>query len=1050
MSMYRKWAKRRNAIMSVALFSMLALPNVGQATDITKADAANNGTVTTEGNVHNVLADKMLDANTALNHFKEFKLSPGNIANLFFGTSKDHATAARLLNFVDNQVNIEGIVNAIQNNKIGGDLRFISPEGIAVSKTGVINAGQVGMVVPTQKYYNQLLKTESSLKSADFLSAASIQKGEVPLNIDGSISVAGKINTVDGITLAAAKIELEDGALLNTKNSINYADLVNVKDNNENVTVKAGLTGDLQLTKDEAGDIVLAAVVDSKNTAEASGVKNKLSNWLDKTGANVFRVTNWDISDPIGASISMEKDTKIDTAGNVIIAAKAISNNVKPEDADEAAVKDAVKNTKALLGLQASVDLSGTINGQTINIAATTKDDYQFDKDMAKEIKSTSLLSKLKFSGSYMIHKDTADVKIGKDAKLTAAGEDVAAEANEENETGEKPEATPALSILSSSEIKAQLSSEGQVEGEKNQLAAATFSYYKNNANLTIEGKLKADAGSVSAVSDAKTSITATSSNLAGEKDTSHMNFAGNVAIGSTESRNTLNAGAELNAKKNISVAATLDNSLVVTAENSIKETGLGGSALNFVNTSEKAQVTDSAKITATEGNVDVNAAETNTLRQVTANNGTEKTEAEKDSDKDKEKDQDKDKDTTDAKDEKDDLGLADLFGDAAEAAKDEEKEKENKEDKDTETNKTKTSALESAAKYVTVGSSVNIVLGDSKAGVGITKNASISAGKEGALSVTAVQSNPDIQIGSIATSAAGSDGKAKSALINAAVSVTNLTNDASVVIAGSDGNNAVSLSGDSLTLKAETNSGHGRLDKLVGDIKNIQNVKDKLLSYFTADKWKEPRQHVSDFFTAVGNLKNVAEDPTALQTLVSRGKALYEDLEKNATELEKLGIDFSKTLEAIENLNMSTVLLYVGVSVLGTGLANTGAADKIGEWLGGALANVHSGYLVNLAFYFVGFFMTSLLYNRAVSTVLVPLSVIACGAMGCDPRGPVIMCALSSMSSLITPLSTAVVPMAMNAGGYSIKTVFKAGIIPGIVRGLIGALIATLLFPTF
>ena len=402
MSMYRKWAKRRNAIMSVALFSMLALPNVGQATDITKADAANNGTVTTEGNVHNVLADKMLDANTALNHFKTFELSPGNIANLFFGTSRDSATAARLLNFVDNQVNIEGIVNAIQNNKIGGDLRFISPKGIAVSETGVINAGQVGMVVPTQNYYEQLMKNESALKSADFLSAASIQNGEVPLNIDGSISVAGKINTVDGITLAAAKIELEDGALLNTKNSINYADLVNVKDANNNVTVKAGLTGDLQLTKDEAGDIVLAAVVDSKNTAEASGVKNKLSNWLDKTGANVFRVANWDISDPITASISMEKDAKIDTAGNVIIAAKAISNNVKPEDADEAAVKDAVKKTKALLGLQASVDLSGgTINGQTINIAATTKDDYQFDKDMAKEIKSTSLLSKLKFSGAY-------------------------------------------------------------------------------------------------------------------------------------------------------------------------------------------------------------------------------------------------------------------------------------------------------------------------------------------------------------------------------------------------------------------------------------------------------------------------------------------------------------------------------------------------------------------------------------------------------------------------------------------------------------------------
>lgn len=153
---------------------------------------------------------------------------------------------------------------------------------------------------------------------------------------------------------------------------------------------------------------------------------------------------------------------------------------------------------------------------------------------------------------------------------------------------------------------------------------------------------------------------------------------------------------------------------------------------------------------------------------------------------------------------------------------------------------------------------------------------------------------------------------------------------------------------------------------------------------------------------------------------------------------------------EAIDNLNMSTVLLYIGVSVLGTGLANTGAADLIGEWLGGVLSGVHSGFLVNLAFYFVGFFMTSLLYNRAVSTVLVPLAVIACGAMGCDPRGPVIMCALSSMSSLITPLSTAVVPMAMNAGGYSFKTVLKVGIVPGVIRGILGALIATMLFPTF
>lgn len=153
---------------------------------------------------------------------------------------------------------------------------------------------------------------------------------------------------------------------------------------------------------------------------------------------------------------------------------------------------------------------------------------------------------------------------------------------------------------------------------------------------------------------------------------------------------------------------------------------------------------------------------------------------------------------------------------------------------------------------------------------------------------------------------------------------------------------------------------------------------------------------------------------------------------------------------EAIDNMNMSTILLYIGVTVLGSGLAETGAAEMLGDWLANALSGVSNGYVIGFAFYAVGFIMTSLLYNRAVSTVLVPLAVITCGSMGCDPRGPVILCALASMSSLITPLSTAVVPMAMNAGGYSAKTVFKVGIVPGLIRGVVGTLIAMTLYPAF
>ncbi len=151
---------------------------------------------------------------------------------------------------------------------------------------------------------------------------------------------------------------------------------------------------------------------------------------------------------------------------------------------------------------------------------------------------------------------------------------------------------------------------------------------------------------------------------------------------------------------------------------------------------------------------------------------------------------------------------------------------------------------------------------------------------------------------------------------------------------------------------------------------------------------------------------------------------------------------------EAIDNMNMNTVLLYVGVTVLGEALSQTGAAELLGNWIASVLSGVTNGYLIGAAFYLVSFIMTSVLYNRAVTTVLVPLTVITCGSMGCDPRGPIILCALASMSSLITPMATAVVPMAMNAGGYNQKTILKAGLIPGVIRGVVGVLIAMTLYP--
>ena len=49
---------------------------------------------------------------------------------------------------------------------------------------------------------------------------------------------------------------------------------------------------------------------------------------------------------------------------------------------------------------------------------------------------------------------------------------------------------------------------------------------------------------------------------------------------------------------------------------------------------------------------------------------------------------------------------------------------------------------------------------------------------------------------------------------------------------------------------------------------------------------------------------------------------------------------------EAIENMNMSTVLLYVGVSAFGTALAQTGAAEMLADVFSKMLDGITNGYI--------------------------------------------------------------------------------------------------------
>lgn len=192
------------------------------------------------------MPDKTVNGgNTAINQFANFQLDKGNIANLQL------ENAGTLVNFVDSKASINGIVNAVKDNKIGGNLYFLSPQGIAVGADGVINAGKVGMIIPHKQIYDVLMQQDGL--SDELLSSKSVID-LIPLNPDGSIVVEGSINAPGGINLAAQNVKIEPGAKLLNTNTIDFSSLVNTVDV-EGVEVSAGLDSDLTLKTDENGGI---------------------------------------------------------------------------------------------------------------------------------------------------------------------------------------------------------------------------------------------------------------------------------------------------------------------------------------------------------------------------------------------------------------------------------------------------------------------------------------------------------------------------------------------------------------------------------------------------------------------------------------------------------------------------------------------------------------------------------------------------------------------------------------------------------------------------
>lgn len=234
-----EYAPGGNILSRAGTALLLAIAGWGAAcnfiyADVTVADQKHYGDkvkvtdIANSGKQYDITNQQVKDGN-ALNKFNDFGIKQHDVANLHMGEANHQ------INVVKNKIDIDGVVNAIKNNQIGGDVYFFSNAGIAVGSHGVFNVGRLTLgtntavgdalynghyVVPSQSGPVQVnfdrdkdFYQKSPAERARLLNDGSLWGGNTAG--DAGISFAGKINAKDSVVIASAKstISQTDGVI---------------------------------------------------------------------------------------------------------------------------------------------------------------------------------------------------------------------------------------------------------------------------------------------------------------------------------------------------------------------------------------------------------------------------------------------------------------------------------------------------------------------------------------------------------------------------------------------------------------------------------------------------------------------------------------------------------------------------------------------------------------------------------------------------------------------------------------------------------------------
>lgn len=613
-----KYTLSQKIISAVTAAGFIMQPFTAFATSINKVNG-NNGTIETIGNVTNIWADRVVD-NAAINVFKDFNLSANDIANMYFNTKvPDGADRANLVNFVNDRIDINGTVNAIQNKQIGGNLFFLSKDGMAVGKSGVINTGSLYVMTPTADYIDNMkvvAGTADAATAADELNAiTNITKDAnawqaIPVNTSGTITVLGKVNATNEVQMRAAKIGVGKNVSGEDLNDGEDGAIGTLKDGKESIVkeayIKTGVTDfgqfvhltpeqkaeagitNLEATQTGSGDIVLSAYVDGatkENKLEKLPFIGGTFGPIAETAENTFVEQDFNASVDVYGTVATGVETT-EKKGNININATAVNSNADfDKQINDYELND--NDVAQLANVKAEVNIDGAVKAaEDVTVKAEAINRYIDNSGAVAKAVSVGVSSGTPITGdvAYSVLNTEANVNITSEGSIESGkGVDIDAKAE-----------TLAASAASVTALKFKAA--GGTTGANVPAVSVLYTNAVNKANVTVEGNVNA-AENISIDADADMKVDA--ENKMGIKGKMGNQFVVGVTVAGAENSASVDIKDEINAGKDLSVNANATSDF--TSGTSIKapEASAMAVAVNVTDFNSNANVNIDTDLTA-------------------------------------------------------------------------------------------------------------------------------------------------------------------------------------------------------------------------------------------------------------------------------------------------------------------------------------------------------------------------------------------------------------------------------------------------------------------